>query len=782
MGKLISLVGYLLLGMKFTWKFPIAILLITITIFPSVCFYPANGSTGTSAQDVPFFGITFGGNTTIEAKLLIDKVKGYTNLFVVDNWDIAMNETALSEICQYAYDANLYFIVYFSFIFSNSSQLNENTLNLFKDAGVVPFHVTWLSSANDRWGEKFLGAYVLDEPGGKQIDMGHYSGFATTYSGRNQTTFTNVTSYSDAANRFIRGLKSTTTQRLNNATVRNSIPNATGRVIPVFTADNALYWFDYLGGYDTVFAELGWNHNEAQHIALCRGAANVQDKQWGAIITWASNDPPYLESGAQMLEELSNAYSSGAKYLIVFNFPQINPYGALTEEHFKVLEMFWTQIHNAPRKTVETDGQVALVFPMDYGWGMRQANDRIWGLWPVDDLAPLIGEKIATLINKYGFNLDIIYDDPRFNYTEKYSTIYYWNGTTIQPPQSFFNLSAPSTIYTSVAVAIIALTCILSYFIIKNKKTRTLSQSLSQTTIQVPSSSKATLTNLGRGQLELVDNTIRFRTEKGYLRNRKEIIKVISVTDVENIKQAGSQLSVTWKGITEVFVIEEPALAEKISEKVNVILEEQRKILRNKEFMQSEIAKIVRVALEIVDSLFDVLRSLQKRIDWLQLESYSKLSEETGKRLMNQTIGSVNLDFSRLLLAVEKHLPKETSKETYDILRTLYEHFCLLASKNQIPDEAYSNYKDAKTTILAYYILNDIILSITVGEKDNQREINQLMMFLEDLPNTTDLRINISELKGIINKLGTAKENEDFVEESRMLFRQFINHTPSLEN
>ena len=101
------------------------------------------------------------------AKTLIDKVKGYTNLFVIDNWDVAMNETTLTQICQYAYDANLYFIVYFSFIFSNASQMSASSLSLYKDAGVEPFHISWLSSANDRWGAKFLGAYVLSNGNGR---------------------------------------------------------------------------------------------------------------------------------------------------------------------------------------------------------------------------------------------------------------------------------------------------------------------------------------------------------------------------------------------------------------------------------------------------------------------------------------------------------------------------------------------------------------------------------------------------------------------------------------
>jgi hypothetical protein len=121
----------------------------------------------------------------------------------------------------------------------------------------------------------------------------------------------------------------------------------------------------------------------------------------------------------------------------VFNYPQVNLYGALTDEHFQALETFWTQIHTSPRKTELKDNHVALVLPKDYGWGMRQPTDNIWGLWSTenDSLAPVIGAKIATLIKQYGTNLDIIFDDPSFNYTQKYSTIYYWNGTTIQPEQ-----------------------------------------------------------------------------------------------------------------------------------------------------------------------------------------------------------------------------------------------------------------------------------------------------------------------------------------------------------
>ena len=458
--------------MKFTWKLPIVFLLVVFVFLPSVCFSPVNGSTGTSTEGTPFFGVTFGGNTTSAAKILIDKVKGYTNLFVVDNWDVGMNETLLTDICDYAVAAGLHVMVYFDFLLypynGSVAGIYNSTWNAY---GLKMFHIEWLNSTEERWGDKFLGVYLADEPGGNQIDSGYWTGDLTTLSGRPNTAFANVSSYSDAANRHVRLIRRGSGMNwLINSSYAGSIPNATGRSIQVFTADNALYWWDYLAGYNVVFAELGWNHNEAQHIGLCRGAANVQGKDWGAIITWATNDPPYLASGTQMLEQLNTAYSAGAQYLIVFNYPQINPYGALTDQHFLAIEAFWDRMHSSPRNGL-LKADFALVLPKDYGWGMRQANDRIWGLWEADNLAPQIGEKIASLIKQYGFNLDIIYDDPAFSYAEKYSTIYYWNGTTTKSPTPFFNISA-LYLYATLAIAVILSKCILSYFAIKNKKRR----------------------------------------------------------------------------------------------------------------------------------------------------------------------------------------------------------------------------------------------------------------------------------------------------------------------
>jgi hypothetical protein len=94
------------------------------------------------------------------------------------------------------------------------------------------------------------------------------------------------------------------------------------------------------------------------------------------------------------------------------------------------METFWNQTQASPRNASNrTVGEVAFVLPKNYGWGMRNPNDRIWGFWGPDDLSPIIWDNMNKLIEKYGLKLDIIYDDPRFNFEEKYSKIYFWNST-----------------------------------------------------------------------------------------------------------------------------------------------------------------------------------------------------------------------------------------------------------------------------------------------------------------------------------------------------------------
>jgi hypothetical protein len=202
--------------------------------------------------------------------------------------------------------------------------------------------------------------------------------------------------------------------------------------IKTFTSDYVLYWFDYIGGYDVMLAQFGWNNSYIQDIALVRGAARMQNKPWGAIITWKYDEPPYLDSGEEIYKQMHTAYEAGAEYVILFNYPQIEgtPYGTLTEEHFEALEKVWNEVNQNPRNMRDaSQAEVALVLPRNYGWGMRHPEDWIWGFWGPDEKSPQIWIISRKLLAYYGTRLDIVYDDPAFPVTGKYPRIYYWNQT-----------------------------------------------------------------------------------------------------------------------------------------------------------------------------------------------------------------------------------------------------------------------------------------------------------------------------------------------------------------
>jgi hypothetical protein len=372
-----------------------------VVFLPTLTWHLRPDRTDFVDNDEFYFGVTFDGESAEEAFPLIDKVKNYTNLFIIDSWNITTNQTALNIVCDYAEDSDLHFIVFFAFI----------------SRTIYPWHQQWLDEANNRWGDKFLGVYLNDEYGGKQIEQNEL--------------FTYASDYDDAAERFINGVK------FGPSGAATSMIDANDKGIRLYTADFLLYWWDYLAGYDVVFAELGWNITSNRQIALCRGAATMQNKDWGTIIVWETTTPPYLANAEKIYRDMVNSYRAGAKYVIVFNYPtypEDNPYGILSEDHLKTMNQFWQYTKTYPRShygTIKAD--TVLVLPQNYGWGMRRSpyiiTDPIWGIWPEDDKAPQILKNVQWLETQHNLQYDIIYEDPQFNYSNTYTQIIYWNTT-----------------------------------------------------------------------------------------------------------------------------------------------------------------------------------------------------------------------------------------------------------------------------------------------------------------------------------------------------------------
>ena len=345
-----------------------------------------------------FVGIDVAYDNLDEIKELIDEVSPYTNLFVIGSTGISYNETKLNETCQYLYDRDMYFIIYTHSRSSSGLQLIVDIQNKYEN--------------------HFLGVYFDDEQGGKQLDI-----FEPRW-------VEEADNSSDAANQFVEGLFYWLEGRsFRNEPVYYEIRPSDFRL---FSSDYTYYWFDYKAGYDVLFAQFGWNYSRQLNVALCRGAATAQNKDWGAIIAWTYNDWPYIGTGKELYEDMKLAYDNGAKYVLVFDSDENYTQGILREQHFEALKQFWEYTQNNPRTSKTNNDRVAYVLPKDYGYGFRGPNDKIWGLWEVDALSLEISYHLGYFLEEYGTNLDVIYDDG-IEFDKLYGKYIFWNGTIYSP-------------------------------------------------------------------------------------------------------------------------------------------------------------------------------------------------------------------------------------------------------------------------------------------------------------------------------------------------------------
>jgi hypothetical protein len=295
-----------------------------------------------------------------------------------------------------------------------------------------------------------LGFYLWDENGGKQLDLYEYKAVVK------------ADNYTDASNQFV-----------NNLGRGLNWMNYTDPATPaLFTSDYALYWFDYKAGYDVLLAQFGWNYSRQLNIALCRGAATMQNKEWGAIIAWTYTQPPYIESREELYKDLVLAYENGAKYILVFDSNENYTQGILKEEHLAALKQFWQYMQNNPRENSSISDRVAYVLPKDYGYGFRGPSDKIWGLWEADTLADQICTTLGSLMEEYGAKLDIIYDEGiETNNTYGYDKLFFWNSSQPSPLLDLPTASA-YTLVAAASVAVVGTSLIVHFW--KRKKSKTL--------------------------------------------------------------------------------------------------------------------------------------------------------------------------------------------------------------------------------------------------------------------------------------------------------------------
>ena len=355
----------------------------------------------TFAETAPsvFVGVDVAYDNITATKQLADKIRTYANLIIIGcAYDINFrNKTRLNELfdlCQYLYDKGFYLM-----LFENIQPIQE-----------IVDHVRL-------YGDRFLGFFAYDEMGGRQLDQAS-----------NNPYFNESESYGAASTFFVNRLHGWLFDNSTMSFCRNFNHPTEFRL---FTSDYALYWFDYKAGYDVVLAQLGWNYSRQLNIALCRGAASVQGKEWGTMILWKYTQPPYMESSSELYNDMVLSYNNGAKFITIFDSDANYTESVLTQEHLEAMKLFWQYIQDNPRVNVDQNGRFAYALPEGYAYGFRGPKDKIWGIWDADMTSFMISISVNIMLERYGPKLDIIYEEALSSgKTFDYNDIILWNDPT----------------------------------------------------------------------------------------------------------------------------------------------------------------------------------------------------------------------------------------------------------------------------------------------------------------------------------------------------------------
>ena len=283
--------------------------------------------------------------------------------------------------------------------------------------------------------------------------------------------------------------------------------------------------------------------------------------------------------------------------------------------------------------------------------------------------------------------------------------------------------------------------------------------------------------SLKTAKYEVSNNSVKFFAAKGFPKKQWVLIKEIPVNEIASVESFGNELSITWNGAVYSFVFNKKTESFSVlRDQIRGLLENQLKVVESSDqtgLRRSDFAGLINGSMGVVDLLFDVLMGLHaRRVNWAGLEGCADRLGGTWS-FTGQTLAPLNLDFSGVSAAVKRQVPKETARESFAVLKVIYGYFEGLKPQEDM-DKSGFNVPNVRAVILAYYMLNDLLLAKVIGERDSIKVNSALEGMLLRLAGESSVKVDFGELRAAMDKLGVGVDDESAVGESRGVFRVVV--------
>lgn len=270
---------------------------------------------------------------------------------------------------------------------------------------------------------------------------------------------------------------------------------------------------------------------------------------------------------------------------------------------------------------------------------------------------------------------------------------------------------------------------------------------------------------------ELTEGKLTFFALSGIFKKRWVNRGEILLLEITNVESSGNSISIKCNGTISHYVHKNKTESFKgLQEQILAYQSQTQETAENRRkevALKAELAGAINAAIPVVDLCFDVLMGLNhKRINWSQIDVVvSKLASSVG--FSGQTLASFSVDLSKISLSVTSQVPKDVAKDAMDVLKAIYGYFDALTPPDNLVENAI-NVENTKKAILAYFMVNDVLLAKFTGQKVDDKEISALENVILALVDKSVITLSLDELKAALENFETGELGLDDV---RALFR-----------